>query len=558
MDTTTFIRAQEHLTTYGQGELLVLYESESAFNNPQAIQLVDQKLSVAGFYIPRQFRCAVLRTLRDTDKKLSLNRTLFYTKAQGTTQNRPCIHGLYPNQEVEQAYYDLRRLIRSLQPCAILCLGSLPFFLLTGQQSISDYRGSEESFTHEGHKYPVLGTYNPLSVLSQIELQFELGEDIKRLHSNMSTWGQEAYSFAVATSYKQACDLLAFIASRKRITNDIETQARRQITCIGFGYSPSEAIVIPFVSKEYPLGYYSLDQEVDLIQRIHKILTSPAIELCNQNYIYDCQFMARMWGIKPHISHDTYIAQSVLYPGQPRKLAYLSSLYCKHHTYWKNELDDWKTLDAPDSTLFFYNAKDCARTYEVLDTLLDLLNTKGLYNLYERQIHNANLTLKIILRGIRKDFATTTILTTELHNAIRELETFLIQVVPFLPSGIIDSEGKRKGAWWNSTDKLKHLCYEIFKVKPILHKKTRQVTVGKEAIVKIIKDEPILRPILNAVLHIHSFENSLNVVRMGHDPVDNRFHTDLTPCGTKTFRYTSSEDAFGFGSNFQNMTSGEK
>lgn len=66
----------------------------------------------------------------------------------------------------------------------------------------------------------------------------------------------------------------------------------------------------------------------------------------------------------PNLKRDTMLAQHVCFSNMQKGLDFLSSMYCKHHTYWK---DDGKTWDAKtgEDQLWAYNCQDAVITFEV-------------------------------------------------------------------------------------------------------------------------------------------------------------------------------------------------
>lgn len=453
---------------------------------------------------------------------------------------------VYPNALIRAGMRELEAEILRVRPRAIVALGNLPLWYFTGETGITSWRGSELFARLQDFECPLLPTLHPAFVLRSMASKPELVRDIKRLRDNLDNWGPTDLQIIIPDTYEQALDALHYLDKFQRYTVDIETKLRSQVLCVGFGISSYEAVVFPFVSNEHPLGYYTPVQEIDLIRRLDRILRDPAKTIGNQNFAYDRQFLARMWGVLPRMDFDTMIAQSVLYPGTLRNLAYLSSLYCQHHKYWKDDLKDWKEETTPDRTLFTYNGEDCCRTFEIADVLHQELKAAHLYPQYQIQLDIANVVMRMMLRGVAKDFTQSKALEREVELAIREREDWLRSVLPGLPD-----------RWWASSDKLKKLCYDAFGVKPILDKKTKQPSVNKEAIPIIASREPILRPILTEVLEIRALEKSSEVLHRGVDPCTQRWYTDFTTAGTKTMRFTSSENAFGFGCNLQNISSGK-
>jgi DNA polymerase-1 len=99
------------------------------------------------------------------------------------------------------------------------------------------------------------------------------------------------------------------------------------------------------------------------------------------------------------------------------------------------------------------------------------------------------------------------------------------------------------------------LFYEDLAQPVIRHKISGLPTLNDEALQKISKREPLLRPLINSI----SDERTLGVLRSTfiEMPLDNdqRARTSFNICGADTFRFSSSENAFGSGGNLQNIPS---
>jgi DNA polymerase I-like protein with 3'-5' exonuclease and polymerase domains len=117
---------------------------------------------------------------------------------------------------------------------------------------------------------------------------------------------------------------------------DIETR-QHHITCLGIATSASRAICIPFTCEENSEGYWSVDEETQIVFRLYRLLTHPGVGVIGQNWIYDAQHILRWWHFSPRFAFDTMLAQHVLFPGTPKSLDYLASLYCEHYAQWKGD-----------------------------------------------------------------------------------------------------------------------------------------------------------------------------------------------------------------------------
>ena len=192
----------------------------------------------------------------------------------------------------------------------------------------------------------------------------------------------------VRPTFAQAVERIKAIQSRilrgpTPISVDIETRAGH-LACIGFALDRESAFCIPLMCVERPEGYWSHMEETYLVGLMREVLTHPNAMCFGQNFIYDVQYIYRFWFFVPTTWYDTMNAQHTLFPGTPKGLDYLASMYCEYYVYWK---DDGKLWDAStgEDQLWTYNCEDCWRTFEVMEQQQPLLKQMGLQSVWEFQ-----------------------------------------------------------------------------------------------------------------------------------------------------------------------------
>lgn len=106
-----------------------------------------------------------------------------------------------------------------------------------------------------------------------------------------------------------------------------------------------------------------------------------------------------------------------------------------------------------------------------------------------------------------------------------------------------------------SDDDLKHLLYDLWKLKPITNKDGK-VTTDKEARERLAerlkKSQEQYREPLEMMSKIADLQKQLGFLKFITD--DGRFHYSLNVGVTSTHRYSSNKDQFGRGGNVQNIT----
>jgi DNA polymerase-1 len=92
-------------------------------------------------------------------------------------------------------------------------------------------------------------------------------------------------------------------------------------------------------------------------------------------------------------------------------------------------------------------------------------------------------------------------------------------------------------------------------MNPIISRKTKKPTCDEDALRALAKRNPLLAPICSFINDIRSLGTYRAVCSVPLDR-DGRIRCSYSIPGTDTYRFNSKSDAFGFGTNLQNITSG--
>lgn len=403
-------------------------------------------------------------------------------------------------------------------------------------------------------KVKCIPTIHPASVLRTWEWRNLVVHDLKRVNrwSKNNDFPEIKESFILRPTFEDTMrtlkDLLHTLELGKRmLAVDIETRSR-QISCIGIAWSKSEAICIPFICVERPEGYYTHQEELRIVLLLQRVLSHRNAECVGQNWQYDYQYIARQWGLEVNLFLDIMSEHHVQFPGLPKGLDFQSSLYRDIHIYWKDESKEW-LKGMPEDTHWRYNCRDAVATFEIAEVLLKCREMRPLKETqygtpYTIQQDLSNPVARACARGVRIN------------------EKFKIQNIFHIQSDIASVQhwlnsvlGREFNP--NSNPQMQALFYEELQQPKILDRKTKKPTLNDEALEIIAKRDILLRPLCEAINHIRSLKNCLSVVSKPLD-TDNRLRCQYSIPGTETFRFSSSTDPFGFGTNLQNITSGDR
>lgn len=279
----------------------------------------------------------------------------------------------------------LTKRLAKLRPFVIVPTGNTALRALTGESSITKWRGSilqEPEF--EGVK--IIPTLHPAAVLHtgggaereeqgyKIQIPWEkrcrldwqrIAEESltrsydvpQRRHITDPQMGSEALeNMLIRTNHDRCNEILAI---------DIETPSRKDIACVGFSIDPMWSITIPYDKKWQ--------------RRIVKELCeSPCEKAMHNGYGFD-HYWLRGEGIGVHnFVWDTLAMHHTLDPTEEHSLQFLTSVYTKE-PYYKDEgkfedLDGALRRNFPQ--LMTYCGRDAAVTRELVDVLYDLLEAQ--------------------------------------------------------------------------------------------------------------------------------------------------------------------------------------
>jgi DNA polymerase I-like protein with 3'-5' exonuclease and polymerase domains len=328
---------------------------------------------------------------------------------------------------------------------------------------------------------------------------------------------------------------------------DIET-SRRHLACLGIAWSRTEAICIPFLHNTgSDKNYFSASEELAVVLLLRELLTHPNARCIGQNWQYDYQYLAKYWGFEINLHLDIMSEHHVQFPGLPKGLDFQSSLYRDIHIYWKDEGKEMGKGD--EKTWWTYNCRDCVSTYEIAEVLLRAREARG----FRRTVYGTPSEIQQRLsapvarasaRGVRVDHDLRRRMAFVLQEDIASSQIWLNQILGY------DLNVR-------STPQMRKLFYDELRQEKILDRKTHSPTLGADVLEMYGRRDILLRPLTGAINHQRSLANALTVCLQALD-TDGRFRCQYSIPGTETYRFNSTSDPFGFGTNGQNITSGER
>ena len=191
-----------------------------------------------------------------------------------------------------------------------------------------------------------------------------------------------------------------------------------------------------------------------------------------------------------------------------------------------------------------YNCEDCCRTYECAEVERDIITQMNLGEQEAAQQSMFMPILKAMLRGVRIDLAERSRFAGELLEELSKREQYFIDVLghPLNPK---------------SPKQMQALFYDDLRQKQIISRATGNPTLDDEALTTLGSREPLLLPLLRRISEHRSMGVFLSTFVNAPLDYDGRMRCSFNPCGTESFRLSSSKNAFGSGMNMQNIPKGD-
>jgi DNA polymerase I-like protein with 3'-5' exonuclease and polymerase domains len=202
----------------------------------------------------------------------------------------------------------------------------------------------------------------------------------------------------------------------------------------------------------------------------------------------------------------------------------------------------------PTQNYWVYNGLDCCLTSEIASVLRPQVeadpSAKLIYT-FERAMQAPSLEMTI--RGVRVDPEAKAMAIADLQTKCHKIRTILDEFATAVwGTGLNPNSPKQLAAFF----------YDTLNLPPVMK---RNKTTGKygpstdrEALEKLWSYF-YAKPFVNCILAFRDYNKKLGVLKTKIDP-DGRMRAAYNVAGTETGRWSSSSNAFGTGSNFQNIT----
>lgn len=450
------------------------------------------------------------------------------------TQGRPS----YALSHEERSQHEAQAATRlaAIAPNLIIALGDWALEFTTGYRSADKYHLSVlPNINPNGPK--VLSLLAPERVFKEHNSSFylRLGAQRARREALYADIRRPERSLLIRPTFAEVVSFLKRCTKAQWLSVDIET-AYGHITCIGFGSAPHEAMCIPTL----PENWNSITEWHAVWREIATCLKGPARKVL-QNGIYDLTYLAS-YGIRVSaFSHDTMVAQRILYPELPVGLDNIARIYTDE-PYWKDEGKDHTRVKDWDS-YYRYNCKDILVTLLAARAQRVDLKRRGLMEFFEHTMRYASgPCLEASWSGLPLDELERGKLAATAEARVVELEATL---------NSISRELLEKPTNPRSPTQVKALLFAAgFKRLPF---KQGKETSDKGALMKLRIKRPDSK-LLEALIEISEVQKELSsYLRIDVDSERSVIPFTLYAAGTETLRSSCGKDPWNRGLNAQTL-----
>ena len=481
--------------------------------------LLNQMLSAAGIARSRCYVTNVVK-VRPPNNDFSV----FYEK-----RGRP-------SSELLRWREELKRELAEVKPNVIVALGAEALRALKEDENarIGDWRGSIIA-TPWGKVVP---TYHPALVLRQYSWRPIVEFDLRRAREESQTPELRLPERTLMTkpTLSEVRKFLEYAAEQDMITFDVETIQRGEpprtvMDCIGIATSPQTAMCIPVCYAGSGDPYWSVEEEAQVWRWLAELMANPRVRKVAHNGQYD-MLVLRRHGVKVvNFWLDTMNLMNVVYPGFPKALDFVSSIFTRQ-PYYK---------DAIHTDRWWYNAMDAAVTYEVALKLIEEAKEFRVWDFYRNHVHPLiQIYVEVQERGVRVDTAKLAEARAQVEREIEELQRKLDEAVGH-PLNV------------NSPAQVRKYLYDELKL-PKRFSRQGTLTSGEAALRALRARYDV--PAIDLILALRERKKLLSVYLNAPFDPDGRMRASYNVAGTETGRLSSSESIDGTGTNLQNVPHG--
>ena len=458
----------------------------------------------------------------------------------------------------------LRERLERCQANVIVPLGRTALFALytgpdiTVPSSVGKLRGSIlQCSALSGRK--MIPTFHPSPRNQDPEQRFFAMQDMIRIKGDC-----EFAELRLPTRWLETCWTMADVdrallncESASVLAVDIET-LNDEISHVSLspnGYS-SNAWVIPFWTP-YRNGW-TAEEETRIWMRLGRLLQM--LPCLGHNIQFDAYYLWRKLGIRVNAAHDTMVGFHIAYPGLPKDLGTLTSLYTRE-PYYKDDGGDFKIQPENEAAFLRYSALDAAVLHDILPGVLRDLKAQGNLEVYYDTIKLVEPVLFMQGCGIRLNMERRNRMATYYRQLEEHILTYMERLLGLSlnpnshPQCVAYFHGEKVylqnfGALPRDDEK-RAVILELFARSPKHRPSTKdgKIKVDEKALDKLAEKGDKVAGLLVRARECGKLRSTF----LEYVVLDGRSRSELSVCGAVSGRFSGRSFLWGEGTNHQNI-----
>ena len=445
----------------------------------------------------------------------------------------------------------------------IVALGAHALKNLTAVRGITNWRGAPcKPIDSIKHDCVVIPTFHPSKLHYEYKAWILIVADLmkaKRIWDSGDTFKFPTWDFIIRPTFPQVMDTLNLIREKGYAVIDVETP-HNMLSCIGFAWSRSEAISIPFF---YGTGknYWSYEEEEAIWEKINGVCTT--IDLSAQNVLFDWRIMYEHNVFLKKPRWDSMLMHHCLYSEMRHGLDVITSIYTDLPYTKKDESDEkGSVLRAGGEVKHWnYNCFDCISEFWAIEEMEKELIEEGMISTYQLLYADIIMPLfKMNMRGISVDMTRLTKVQGEYREMIKQYTQHIKDETGCVI--VTDAEEQKKFIKANkdvdpipvsinigSPKQVSDLLFNRMNMAPYKDKSTKKKILGALAY-KYKTDVPTY------IVEIRAAKKSLSLFSE-KNIIDGKAKCEYALHRTNTGRIASRKGRGRGGMNLQNVKTGE-
>lgn len=452
--------------------------------------------------------------------------------------------GLIENEKIDSW-------IKDEKPDLIIGLGKMSLQYLKGVTDVAldDERGAPFVPCKEGSRLAIC-TYAPAYIFKVYAQNVLVEHDFKKANRLAKQgWTQPVYDINFTPTFVEVMTLFnKFIEDKTYLYVDIETLFKTgKMTCIGFAYSETQALVVPLVPyrKGLESRKWTPSEELAIFQKMKQVL-----ETCKcggHNAVHFDQYVLfRKYGILTQLVDDTMFSFWELYPSMEKSLAFASSMLTDN-SYWKGMLSEARSGKVPRWEEFRYNGLDCVVGYQCYKALQSKLAEKPLANRhYQFNIRLSRAYQYMSVEGCKINMDKLNQMKAELR---QEIETTTDKLTELAGKPLNVKSPKQMKDWLYRD---LGLPQQLKAVKDKFGARTAKETADSLGVYKLAGEHPEI-PALRVASKLRKLHKRMSGLEGIEVDVGGTCHWSFNCCGTKVGRASGYKPAHEPGVQPQNV-----